>query len=101
MDDKMKSDRLQNGGDRRIPAGWELVDDGKAIRRTYAQPSFRAALAFVAWVGELAEAAEHHPDVDIRYTNVTLTLSTHSEGGLTDKDIALALRVDHCAGDGG
>ena len=69
---------------------WRGKDRRRAIQRTFSLPSFRAALSFVAHVGELAEAHDHHPDVDIRYNKVTLTLSTHSAGGLTEKDFALA-----------
>jgi len=72
--------------------GWTL--DENSIRRTYKLPSFRVALAFVQFVGELAEARDHHPDIDIRYNKVTLTLSTHSAGGLTDKDFELAGMID-------
>ena len=72
--------------------GWQR--DGNSIHRTYKHPSFRSALAFVQYVGELAEAADHHPDLDIRYSKVTLTLSTHSAGGLTEKDFDLAGQVD-------
>lgn len=72
--------------------GWQR--DGDAIHRSYKFPSFRIALAFVQFVGELAEAADHHPDIDIRYNRVTLTLSTHSAGGLTVKDFKLAGQID-------
>jgi len=74
--------------------GWRGKDRRTAITKTYSLPTFRTAVAFVAFVGELAEAADHHPDIDIRYTRVTLVLSTHSAGGLTSKDFALARRVD-------
>lgn len=69
---------------------WQAVDRKKAIRRTFEFPTFRAAVAFVAYVAELAEAADHHPDIEVRYNKVTLTLTTHSAGGLTDKDFTLA-----------
>ena len=72
--------------------GWE--QSGDSITRTYRLPGFRASLAFVAFVGELAEARDHHPDIDIRYSKVTLTLSTHSASGLTEKDFDLANRID-------
>lgn len=72
--------------------GWEHLDD--SIRRTYKFPGFRSALAFVAFVGELAEDRDHHPDIDIRWAKVTLTLSTHSAGGLTEKDFDLAGLID-------
>lgn len=97
MGDKMKADRVQEGSDSfgTIPQGWELVADGTAIRRRYPMPSYRACLAFAAWVGELAEAADHHPDLDVGYGAVSVTLSTHSEGTVTAKDLALARQIDH------
>lgn len=72
---------------------WRAKDRRKAIQRTFLLPDFRSALAFVAYVGELAEFHDHHPDVDIRYNKVTLTLSTHSAGGLTGKDFDLAALI--------
>ena len=71
--------------------GWDV--DGKEITRTFQFDDFVGSMAFVTKVGLLAEAADHHPDIDIRWNKVTLTLSTHSEGGLTDKDFALATRL--------
>jgi 4a-hydroxytetrahydrobiopterin dehydratase len=68
--------------------GWERR--GQEIRRTWAFADFRAAMAFVNRVAELAEAADHHPDIDVRYSKVTLALSTHDAGGLTARDFALA-----------
>ena len=64
--------------------GWEL--EGKAIRRQFAFAGFPDALAFVIRLGFSAEAADHHPDILVSYKRVTLTYSTHSEGGLTEKD---------------
>ncbi len=72
--------------------GWERKDD--AITRTFTLPSFTAALTFAAAVGHLAERANHHPDILIQYRKVTLTLSTHDAGGLTDKDFALAREIN-------
>ena len=72
--------------------GWRR--SGEKIIRTFSLPSFPAALLFAGAVGHLAERAEHHPDILIQYRNVTLTLSTHSAGGLTDKDFALAAAVN-------
>jgi len=74
--------------------GWEGRDRRNSIQRTYQLPGFRAALAFVAFVGELAEVLAHHPDIDIRYNRVTLTLSTHDAGGLTRSDFELARLID-------
>ena len=66
----------------------------KGIRRQFEFPSFKKAVAFVNRVARLAEEHDHHPDIDIRGTKVALTLTTHSEGGLTDKDLELARELD-------
>lgn len=76
-----------------VPSWQRAPDAGSEIRRSVSLPSFRAALAFVAYVGELAEAANHHPDIDIRYNRVDLALTTHSAGGLTTNDFELARRI--------
>lgn len=73
--------------------GWSRVEGEPAIRSTTELADFVAALAYVNKVGDLAEAANHHPDIDIRWNKVTLTLSTHSEGGLTQADIELAHQI--------
>ncbi len=75
--------------------GWER--DGDEIERKFAFADFRAAIAFVNRVADLAEAADHHPDISIKYNRVKLTLSTHSEGGVTEKDFALAAQIDIAA----
>jgi len=75
----------------RVP-GWERR--GSEIRRTWTFPDFRAAMAFVNRVADLAEGANHHPDIDVRYSKVTLVLSTHDAGGLTARDFALAEKID-------
>jgi 4a-hydroxytetrahydrobiopterin dehydratase len=67
--------------------------DEPAITATYELTDFAAALAFVNQVGAQAELINHHPDIDIRWNKVTLTLSTHSAGGLTDADFTLAHRI--------
>jgi 4a-hydroxytetrahydrobiopterin dehydratase len=76
--------------------GWELA--GSDIVREYTFADFKAALAFVNQVGERAEAANHHPDIDIRWNKVKLALSTHSEGGLTNNDFALAAEIESLSG---
>ncbi len=68
--------------------------EGHTIRRTFSFASFMAAIGFVQRVAELAEMADHHPDIDIRYDRVHLSLSTHSAGGLTRRDMDLAERID-------
>jgi 4a-hydroxytetrahydrobiopterin dehydratase len=74
-------------------AGWQ--QEGDALTREIECKDFKAALAFVNRVGDLAEEANHHPDILIHgWNKVRLTLSTHSEGGVTEKDHALAQRID-------
>jgi 4a-hydroxytetrahydrobiopterin dehydratase len=72
--------------------GWNLKDE--AIDKQYTWPSFPDAIKFVNQVADLAEQADHHPDILINYRRVTLTLSTHSEGGITQKDFDLAEQID-------
>jgi 4a-hydroxytetrahydrobiopterin dehydratase len=71
---------------------WERVGD--ELVTTVELHDFAAALAFVNGVGAAAEAANHHPDIDIRWNKVHLVLTTHSAGGLTVLDIALAAAID-------
>jgi 4a-hydroxytetrahydrobiopterin dehydratase len=71
---------------------WERRDD--QLVTTVTLHDFAAALAFVNAVGAAAEAANHHPDIDIRWNTVHLALSTHSSGGLTVLDLALAAAID-------
>ena len=70
------------------------AQQGQAIARTFQFKDFAAAIAFVDKVAVLAEKAWHHPDIDIRYKTVTLTLTTHDAGGLTRRDFALAASID-------
>jgi 4a-hydroxytetrahydrobiopterin dehydratase len=72
--------------------GW--IDSQGALERTFELPSFRAAIAFVGRVADLAEEANHHPDITISYKKVTLRWTTHSAGGITDLDYELAARTD-------
>jgi 4a-hydroxytetrahydrobiopterin dehydratase len=72
---------------------WSL--ERKEISRTYIFKDFSESMGFVTRVGLVAEKADHHPDIDIRWNKVTLTLSTHSEGGLTARDLTLADDADH------
>ena len=72
--------------------GWAL--DGNAIRKQYTLGGFPDAIAFVTRIAFDAEAADHHPDILINYKRVTLTFSTHSDGGLTDKDFEGARQAD-------
>ena len=72
--------------------GWAI--EGEALSRTFAFPNFAAAMGFVTSVGVLAEKAFHHPDIDIRYSKVTISLTTHDQGGLTENDTNLASQLD-------
>jgi 4a-hydroxytetrahydrobiopterin dehydratase len=72
--------------------GWTSLSN--AIRRDFTFPGFRSAIAFVNRVAELAEIAGHHPDIEIHYSRVSLSLSTHDAGGVTEKDVALAAEID-------
>ena len=76
-------------------AGWK-IEAGELVR-TFQFADFRASLRFVNAVGELAEQAGHHPDIDIRYNRVRLALVTHDAGGLTDKDFDLAGKANGLA----
>lgn len=75
--------------------GWSR--SGDALTRTVRAASFPAGIELVRRVAEAAETANHHPDIDIRWRNVTFTLSTHSVGGLTALDVALAREIDRLA----
>ena len=72
--------------------GWELA--GGAITRRFRLDSFAGAIAFVVRLSYAAEKADHHPDLDIRYNQVGVTLSTHSDGGVTAKDLDLARVIE-------
>ena len=71
---------------------WEYRDN--AIHRRFNFPSFMSAIAFVNRVADVAEAEDHHPDILVNYRTVSLSLSTHSEGGVTERDIDLAHKLD-------
>jgi len=73
-------------------SGWEL--EGLSIRKTFTFPDFKGSMAFVVRVALLAEAMDHHPDIFVSYSRVTLTLSSHDAGGITERDITLACRID-------
>jgi 4a-hydroxytetrahydrobiopterin dehydratase len=76
--------------------GWRKT--GATISRAFQFPDFPAAIRFVNAVAKSAEKARHHPDIEIRWNKVALSLTTHDAGGLTAKDFALARRFDRLAG---
>ncbi len=73
-------------------SGWQ--QDGNMITKTFKLPTFPSAIAFITQVAFLAEAAQHHPDMDIRYNKVLVGLTTHDVGGLSQKDFDLAAAID-------
>jgi 4a-hydroxytetrahydrobiopterin dehydratase len=73
---------------------------GKGIHKKFTFKSFMPAIAFVNKVAEVAESLGHHPDITINYSVVSLSLSTHSEGGVTEKDFELASKIDAIQGAG-
>ena len=85
LDDTAVAEGLQH-----LP-GWERR--GNQIVKTFVRADFARAMVFVNEVASAAEAAGHHPDIDIRWNKVTLALSSHAEGGLTDRDFQLAARI--------
>ena len=76
---------------KKIPE-WELNED--SISRSFEFDEYHPAIEFVNTVAEIAEEAQHHPDISISYTNVILVLTTHSKGGLTESDFEVAIRID-------
>ena len=86
-DDDVRAALLQTGD-----PTWEVI--GGRLVRVVVLDGFTEALAFVNAVGELAEECNHHPDIDIRYNRVTLALSTHDSGGITQLDIDLSRAID-------
>jgi 4a-hydroxytetrahydrobiopterin dehydratase len=72
--------------------GWSL--NGDAIAKTFKHESFAEAIVFVNAVAHLAELMNHHPDVDIRYSTIHVASTTHDQGGITEKDVALARSIE-------
>lgn len=79
--------------------GWS--GDEKQISRSVKAPSFAAGIRLVDEVAKVADEMDHHPDIDIRWTTLTFTCATHSKGGVTDVDIALARRINELAAKAG
>jgi 4a-hydroxytetrahydrobiopterin dehydratase len=77
-------------------SGWSRKGD--ALVKTFRFPSFRDAIVFVNRLATLADEAHHHPDIDIRYTQVRVSLSTHDAGGITDKDTSMAEQIEFATG---
>ena len=75
----------------RLP-GWSRRGD--ALTKTYTFPTFAEGIAFVTRVAKAADARNHHPDIDIRYTKITCLLTTHDAGGVTESDLELAEAIE-------
>lgn len=73
--------------------GWS--QKGDVLVKTFSFPAFRDSIVFVNRVATIADEADHHPDIDIRYDTVRIGLSTHDAGGITEKDTTLADRIDY------
>jgi 4a-hydroxytetrahydrobiopterin dehydratase len=76
--------------------GW--LRKGDVVQKTYSFARFADGIRFVDQVAELADSMNHHPDIDIRYTKVTFSLSTHDAGGITQRDLDLAKAIEQAAG---
>ena len=76
-----------------LKGSWEL-EDNKKIKRTFTFKTFREGIEFVNRVADIAEEENHHPDIHILYTKVTLVLTTHAMGGLSENDFIMAAKID-------
>jgi 4a-hydroxytetrahydrobiopterin dehydratase len=76
--------------------GW--TRKGDALQKTYSFARFADGIRFVQQVAEVADTMDHHPDIDIRYTKITFSLSTHDAGGITQRDLELAQQIEKAAG---
>ena len=77
------------------PSGWTLAEDGKSISAVYVMKDFTAAMEFMGAIAREAEAMDHHPDLHLTsYRKLRIELSTHSIGGISDKDFALAEKIN-------
>lgn len=88
------SDRDLEDALKKIPM-WDRKGD--SLQRVLEFDDFMEGIDFVNLLADVAEEARHHPDIDIRYRRITLNLTTHDAGGLTEADLELARRIDHLA----
>jgi len=79
--------------------GWSRR--GNSLTKTYRFPTFPSGISFVTRVADVAESMNHHPDIDIRHTRLTFTLSTHDAGGITTSDLSLAREIERLASESG
>lgn len=90
MADKLNKESIE--GWLKGRSGWSR--EGDRITKEFSFDSFRDSIVFVNRVATLADSADHHPDIDVRYDSVTIGLSTHDAGGITEKDLDLAEQID-------
>lgn len=95
MAEKMNESQIETA----LASAPEWGEMSGEIQRTYQFPDFKASMAFVTSLAEYAERVQHHPDILIRYNKVTISVSTHDAGGITEKDFALAQEADRIAGE--
>ena len=95
MADRITQDQIDDALGSSLSA-WTL-EGGDTIRRDVTAETFKGGIALVDQVAEVADAMDHHPDIDIRWTTITFRLSTHSEGGLTENDFVLAKKIEDLA----
>lgn len=76
--------------------GWSRK--GNVVTKTYSFARFADGIRFVSQIADIADAMDHHPDIDVRYTEITFALSTHSAGGITQMDLDLAAKIEEAAG---
>jgi len=87
-----KLSEAQIGQELKSQPGWEYGDN--SLSKLFRFNEFMDGIRFIGKVAEMAEAADHHPDMHVNYTRVTFVCSTHSEGGVTDKDVRLAKQIE-------
>src|SRR5215831_823340 len=87
-----KLSEAQIGEELKTLPGWEYQDN--SLRKLFRFNEFMEGIRFIGKVAEMAEAADHHPDIHVNYTRVTFICSTHSEGGVTEKDIHLSNQIE-------
>ena len=90
MAEKLEADQIKDWVG--AHSGWKYREE--AIHKEYSFPSFRDSIVFVNRIASIADDLDHHPDIDIRYNKVNLTITTHDSGGVTAKDLSLAERID-------
>ena len=90
MAEKLQEDQIKDWVS--AHSGWKYKNE--AIGKEYSFPSFRDSIVFVNRVASIADDLDHHPDIDIRYSKVHLTITTHDSGGVTQRDLSLAERID-------